>query len=883
VRVLAFHYYEGPNRHCLTPVAEADVDLLDLAERRTDTIPGFIAALTDELPGLRDHHCSRGYRGGFLERLVEGTYLGHVVEHVALELLAATGERVFYGKTREIAGSRVRIVFEAETRRTGWRALEESLAGVEHLARGLSWSIRERMRALRDEWAPHRLGPSTRAIVEAARARDIPVERLDGDSLVRLGQGARQVLIRATLTGRTSAIAVDRAQDKEETKRVLHEAGIPVPRGIIAATLEEAMARLEQAPGPLVVKPLRGHQGDGVTMGVTTPAAMAEAFSAAGGPGLPVVVEDEIPGQPVRLLVVGDRVVAAAERRAPRVTGDGRRTVAALVEALNEDPLRGPGHSFPLSRVYVDDRLRRHLASQGVTLDTVLPPGRVVTLTAAANLSTGATSRDVTDLVGDGLARDAVRAAHAVGLDVAGIDVVTPDLTRSLRESGGAVLEVNASPGIRMHEMPTEGEPRPVGRAIVDHLFPAGETGRIPVAAITGTNGKTTVTRMVAAMFREAGYRVGMATTDGIWIGEGKVLDGDLTGPWSARLILNDPTVEAAILETARGGIARAGLGFRDCDLGIVTNIGVDHLGQDGIETLDDLVHVKSLVVEVVRKSGAAVLNADDARVLGMAGRSRAPVILFSLTPDNLAVRKHRMDGGRVVFQARGQLVYAEGATEVPITRIDAIPATLGGLATVNVANAAAAAAAALAYGLAPDVVARALQQFPPGGRGLNRGRLEIHEAPDLTVVIDYAHNAPAVAALGNICRGFQRHPVITVLGLPGDRRDIDLAATAESCRQFSDQVVIREDRDLRGRTPGEVAGLLKRALLVAGLPESRLSVILDEAEAVERTVANAPPGALVLVLYERYAPVLEAVTRGLAGRRAVGPLATSGGESGIG
>jgi cyanophycin synthetase len=883
VRVLAFHYYDGPNRHCLSPVAESDVDLLDLATVRSDRVTGLVDGLLRELPGLQEHHCSRGYAGGFVERLREGTYLGHVVEHVTLELLAASGERVFYGKTREIAGTRVRIVFEAETRQTAWRALQESMSGVEGLARGERWPIGERLKHLREEWAQYRWGPSTRAIVDAARRRGIPVARLDHDSLVRLGQGVHRVLIRATLTERTSAIAVDRAQDKEDTKRALRAAGLPVPEGWLVRTLDEALALLGGAERPLVVKPPNGRQGQGVSMDVSTPAEMTRAFQLAGGPEQPVLVETQVPGRCYRLMVVGGRMVAAAERMPPIVDGDGHHSVAALIDRLNQDPRRGPGHSFPMTKVTVDGPLLAHLARQGLTLESVPPAGMRVALRASANLSTGATARDATEEIGDGLAADAVRAAQAVGLDVAGVDVVTPDPSRALAESSGVVLEVNAAPGIRMHEAPAEGQPRAVGQAIVDYLFPDGATGRIPVAAVTGTNGKTTVTRMLAHIYREAGYRVGMTTTDGIWIGDRQVAQGDLTGPWSARLVLNDPQVEAAVLETARGGIARGGLGFDDCDLAVVTNIGEDHLGQDDVEDLDDLVHLKSLVVEVVRPDGAVVLNADDPRVLGMAERARAPVVLFAQGADNLAVRKCLMDGGRAVFVRRGHLVYAHGDQETRLGRVAAMPATMGGLAGFNVMNLAAAAAAALAAGIGPKVVARALETFPAGGQGVNRGRLEVREAPDLTVIVDYAHNAPAVGHLGAVCRKFRRHPVVTVLGLPGDRRNKDLEATARAVARFSDRIVVREDHDLRGRAPGEVAELLRGALLSEGLSDGCLRVIPDEAEAVEEAVRTAPPGGLVLVLYERYRSVVEAVDRGLKARELAASLTNSSTETGIG
>ncbi|MCL8208350.1 MAG: cyanophycin synthetase [Actinomycetia bacterium] len=878
MNIVSYRYYAGPNIHCLNPVAEATVDLEDLAATPTNALGRFVDRLVAVLPGLSEHYCSRGRPGGFLERLREGTYLGHVVEHVALELLALAGEDVAYGKTRQVDDRVVRIVFESETRPGGLAALEAAVAAVEDLVGDRQEDWAERLAVVRDELAQYRLGPSTRAIVRAARERGIPVARLDGDSLVRLGQGAQQVRIRATLTERTPALAVDLAQDKAATKAALEAAAIPVPEGAVVTTEAQALAVLAGWGGPLVVKPAGGHQGDGVTMGIGTPAAMRTAFRLAASRG-PVLVERQIPGKSYRCLVVGDRLVAASERIPPGVVGDGQRTVRDLVAQLNADPRRGAGHGFPLTRVALDAPALLHLAQQGLTPDSVVPAGRRVGLRAAANLSTGATARDVTDLVGPALAADVVRAARTIGLDVAGVDIVTPRLDVGLREAGGAVVEVNAAPGIRMHLYPDEGAPRDAGAAIVEHLFPPGRTGRIPVVAVTGTNGKTTVTRMIARVFEAMGWRTGMATTDGVWIGGRQVAAGDLTGPWSARLILDDRGVDAAVLETARGGIARGGLGFDDCDVGVVTNIGPDHLGQDGVETLEDLVYLKALVVEVVRPGGAAVLNADDPRVLGMAARTRGEVVLFSVAEDNLAIAKHLYAGGRAVFVHRGALIWGTGRERTRLVAVRSLRSAMGGLLTVNVANAAAAAAAALAAGCPPRVVAQALASFPPGGEGVNRGRLELVRGPDLTVLVDYGHNAPAVEAVGRICRALKRRPAVAVLGLPGDRRDADLVATARAVAQFADRVVVREDRDRRGRAPGAVAALLAGALMEAGLPTEAVEVVLDEGEAVRRAVATAPSDALVVVLFERYDVVQDVLAETLAGR--VGPLARPASESG--
>lgn len=864
MKLLSYRYFEGPNIHCLRPVLEAELDLEALARVRTDSVPNLKEALLYRLPGLAGHHCGLGMPGGFVIRLQEGTYLGHVVEHVALELLATAGEEVYYGKTRYRGPSVVVVVFEGESRPGAVLALNEAMRGVEELAADPAWPW-PGWESLRDRLAAHRLGPSTRAMVAAARARGIPSARLDGESLVRLGQGARQVRIRATVTGKTSVLATDLAQDKMATKEVLAAAGLPVPHGRVVRTAADA--RMAQADWgvPVVVKPVGGCQGNGVRVNLTNPEDVEAAFAEAASTGGSVLLERHLQGRALRILVVKDRVAAASERIPPTVVGDGVHGVEVLIARLNQDPRRGEGHAFPMSRVVVDAEVLATLRSQGFDLTSVPPVGTAVRLREVSNLSGGGIARDVTELIGPNLCQDAVRAAEALGLDVAGVDVVTPDLARGLQDAGGGVVEVNAAPGIRMHESPAEGTPRAVGAAIVDYLFPSDTQGRIPVTAVTGTNGKTTVARMLARIWSTAGYRTGVATTDGIYIGERRIARGDLTGPWSARLLLNDPSVEAAVLETARGGIVRGGLGFDDCDIAVITNIGSDHLGQDGVQDLDDLVHVKSLVVDVVRQSGAAVLNADDLRVSGLRTRSRGRVAFFSNR--DLTAELSRFEGADVVHVVHGYLVHSRDGVDRRLVAVRSVPASLGGLAAMNVANAAAAAAAGLAAGLHRHVVARALRAFPPGGQGLNQGRLEMLRGPDVNVLIDYAHNAPALTALEALCRGLRPREIVMVLGLPGDRRDEDLAATAKAAARFASRVVVREDADLRGRSPGELAALIRAVLLDEGLADADLVTVLDEVEAVRTAIRTAGAGALVVALYERYQVVREAAEQALAER----------------
>ncbi len=854
-----YRFFQGPNRHTLASAAEVLVDLGPLANRPTTDQEGFSRRLLQALPGIARHHCSRGYAGGFVERLQEGTYLGHVVEHVALELLYLGGEGGVYGKTRSVSGGTVRVVFETETEPGGRDAIATAIRLVERLWHGQEEAWARQIDEFADRLADFRLGPSTLAICHAARQRQIPVERLDGKNMVRLGQGVHQHRVMATTTDQTPVTAIEIAQDKMLTKSILERQGIMVPPGAVASSAEDAAAWAERWGFPVVIKPLAGHHGQGVATHLTSATEVRRAFDFAGSYGQPVLVEKEVPGSTYRLLVVGRRLVAASERMAPAVTGDGRHTLWELVEALNRDPRRGRGHAKSMTRVELDGPALMFLSQQGMVPTAVPAPSQRVVLRSSANMSTGAMARDVTDRVSPALAFEAVRAAQAVGLDIAGIDVVTSDLAASLKDVGGAVIEVNAAPGLRMHLDPAEGKSQPVAEAIVDNLFGPGHDGRIPVVAVTGTNGKTTVTRMIGHILSRQHRIVGMATTDGITIGEVTVCEGDLTGPWSARLVLNDPTVEAAVLETARGGMILGGLGFDDCDVAVVTNIGSDHLGQDGIDTLEDLVHVKSLLVDVVRPAGAAVLNAEDLWAMSMASRARGKIVLFSAREDSPIISRHTAAGGEAVYVKRGNLVFTQAGKTFRLVGTRVLPASLGGMATMNVANAAAAAAAALALGIPVRQVAKALASFPPGGEGMNRGRLEMLSGEDLKVLIDYGHNQPAMAELAALCRRLKARPIITVLGLPGDRRDQDLIETASQVARFSQRVVVREDHDLRGRQPGEVAELIQRGLVAAQMDPAAIEIELDEGASVRQAILTSPPGALVVILYEQYRTVRNA------------------------
>jgi cyanophycin synthetase len=875
----------GRNVHSHYPVIEMTVDLGPYGTRKTSELPNFASALPACLPGLAAHTCSRGTPGGFLERVQEGTLLGHVIEHVALELQEVAGIPMAYGKTRRAERPGVyRIIFEYRARDAALAAGRAALVLVKDLLEGRHPDGKALGAEIARIAARTELGPSTASIARAAQARGIPVTRIGAESLIQLGHGRYRRFVRATVTDRTSCLGVDLAGDKAMTRQILGEAGLPVPYGLVASTAQEAVASAEEVGYPVVVKPRHGNQGRGVSVDLRNEGEVRCAFELAclhDGEG-EVVVERFICGCNYRFLVIDGRVAAVAEKCLPAVTGDGRATIVELVERTNQDPLRGEGHEKPLTRIRIGPEALLALSKQGYTPGAVPEKDSVVYLREGANLSSGGTAHDVTPLAHPANLEVAVRAAGLLGLDVAGVDVVAQDVAHPLEESGGAIIEVNAAPGLRMHLYPSRGDPRPVGEAFVDYLFPPGSPSRIPICAITGTNGKTTVARMIAFGLQRTGKCVGMATTGGIFVGGRRVARGDTTGPLSARAVLADPAVEVAVLETARGGIIRGGLGFDWCDVAVVTNIARDHVGTDGIRDLDDLVHLKALVVEAVPRRGRAVLNADDARVLSMADRCHGEVLLFSARSDNLTVRRHLREGGRAISVSRGMITLAGPDGDFTIARARRMPVALDGRAPHNVANALAAAGALYGLGLAAADIGAALLEF--GGQAcVNQGRAEMRLVAGRRVLLDYGHNVPALRALLRVVKGFDARRVVGVIAAPGNRPSADIREFGALAASGFGRLIIKEDEDRRGREAGETAALLWKGARAAGLPADGVTVILNEEDAVRAALDMTGPGDLVVVLYEEYDRIerllaqIEAQWQGGAGsERAARPQGSS-------
>ncbi|MEW6033085.1 MAG: cyanophycin synthetase [Bacillota bacterium] len=886
MRLVQMRAYEGRNIYSHYPVVAMLVDLGRHDGHKSSEIPGFNSLLLEALPGLAGHHCATGRPGGFLRRLEDGTFLGHVIEHVALELQSLAGWSVVYGRTRQAAqAGTYNVVFECGSPAGGREAGRRAVEIVRAAAAGRQSDVARHLEAIRKAAEADVFGPSTAALVAEAQRRGIPVRRFGTAGLLVLGSGSRQRRLWATVTSRTSCPAVDLAGDKVLTKEVLSQAGLPVPPGRLVAGRREALKALAELGPPVVVKPATGNQGRGVSLGLSTPAEVRTAFGLAAAFGSKVLVERHIPGRHYRLLVVGGRLVAAAERLPAAVTGDGRRTVRELVDEVNRDPRRGEGHDRPLTRITIDPVAVLTLSRQGLAPDSVPEAGRTVILRENANLSTGGTARDVTGEVHQANASLAARAARLIGLDVAGIDIVTPDISRPLGPAGGAIIEVNASPGLRMHLHPTEGTPRAVAGPILDSLFEGSEReprpawlrrgpwgaapGRIPIVAVTGTNGKTTVCRLVAHILATAGLTVGLASTDGAWVAGERVAAGDCAGPRTAAALLNDPAVEAAVLETARGGLIRDGLAFDRCDVGLITNVSHDHEGQDGLERLEDVAYVKALVIESVASDGQAILNADDPFVHGLADRASGEVVYFSRTPGNLVVKKHLVGGGRAVYLAGDGVVAERAGRQVTVVSLGEVPLVLGGLLSFQVENVVAAVAASWTLGVPLGTIRRALRTFGRPGRSYesNPGRFQVHRLPrGPVVVLDYGHNQAAYAEALAAARRLARGDLVAVIGAPGDRRDEHLVEMGRLAARGADRLLIKEDVDTRGRARGEVASLFLRGVLDTGFPEARVEVVLDERSAVERAISRARPGDWVLVFFEKAGPLLEVLT-GLGAR----------------
>jgi cyanophycin synthetase len=878
MRILDRSVYVGPSLYAHFPVIKLDLDLGELEAWPTGKLgTAYVMELVKALPSLQEHGCSYREAGGLIRRMLEdeGTWLGHVFEHVAIELQNIAGEDVTFGKTRSTDRPGIySVIYEYAQRDEGVEAgelalkllcslLPKNLQPENAVPKDWDWPT------ARDEYIRYSqrraLGPSTASLVRAAEERGIPWLRMNEQSLIQLGYGKWQQRIQATVTGRTSYIAVELAGDKEETNKILAARGLPVPRQELVRSADRAVTAAKRLGYPVVTKPYNGNHGRGISIHLTNEAEVRAGFESAAEHSSSVIVETYLTGDDHRLLVVNGELVAATRRTPGHVVGDGVSTIRVLVDKVNQDPRRGIGHEKVMTQIELDTQADIMLVRVNLTADSVPAKDQIVMLRSTANLSTGGTATDVTDVIHPDNRDMAVRAITAIGLDVGGVDFLIPDITESYRTVGGGICEVNAAPGFRMHVAPSEGTPRDVAGPVIDMLFPAGTPTRVPIAGITGTNGKTTTSRMLAHIAKMAGYTPGLTTTDGVYIDGERTVEGDMTGPIATRMVLADAQIDLAVLEIARGGLLRAGMGVPFINVGAVLNVEADHLGMKGIDTLEQLAEVKRIVVEVARD--CAVLNADDVNVIKMSADTEAKSICYvTVNPQHAVVREHIRAGGRACALEAGVnghmiTLYDKGG-HIPLMWTHLIPATLEGRAMHNVQNAMFAAAMAFSLGIKLDAIRQGLRTFDTTFYQAP-GRMNVFDEHPFKVIFDYGHNAHAVGVMADLA---QRLDVqgrrIIVLSAPGDRRDEDVTAIAETVAGKFDHYICRRDDSLRGRDGDEIPGMLAKVLRAQGVAEAAISIIPDEQKAIDAALHMGAQGDLLLIFADALTRSWKQVTK---------------------
>ncbi len=850
MKILGIQVLRGPNIWSINrkKLIQMRLDLEDLEQRPTNTIEGFRDRIEQLIPTLFTHRCSKGVAGGFLARVEEGTWMGHVIEHIALEIQTLAGMDTGFGRTRQTKTEGIyNVVFSYLEAKAGAFAAESAVRIAEALIEGKVYDLESDIQRMRELRESERLGPSTGSIVDEAIARDIPWIRLNKSSLVQLGYGKNQVRFRATMTEKTSSIAVDIAGNKDETKRLLGDAAIPVAKGVTVSTIDDVYQAIKSVGFPLVFKPLDGNHGKGATINVKTESAAVAAFEYAKQYSRRIIVERFISGHDFRVLVIDHKMVAAALRVPAHIVGDGKSTVQELIDKENEDPRRGYGHENVLTEITVDRDTLDLLEKKEYTLETVAPEGEIVYLKSTANLSTGGTSIDVTDQVHPQNVFNCERISRIIGLDICGIDIMAQNLTEPLTENGGVVLEVNAAPGFRMHLAPSEGLPRNVAAPVIDMLYPMGKSARIPIIAVTGTNGKTTTTRLIAHIIKNNGNRVGFTTSDGIYVHNTLLMKGDTTGPFSAEFILKDPTVEVAVLETARGGILRSGLGFNKCDIGVVTNIQEDHLGISDIHDLDDLTRVKSVVIGAVKRNGWAVLNADNEYCLKIGEKADCNVTYFSMDEQNPVIKEHCKKGGIAAIYENGYVTIKKGDWKIRVEKATHIPLTFNGTVNFMIQNVLAATLTTFLWGYKTEDIRTSLETFIPSAAH-TPGRMNIFKFKDFKVLVDFAHNPDGFNGIKAYLSTIPATEQVGVISGTGDRRDEDIIETARIAAQMFDRIYICQEKYLRGRTRDELVDLLLTGIKEVK-PDMPVEINNDSEDCMKTLITNMKSGSFATIL----------------------------------
>ncbi len=863
MKIIEIKVLRGPNYWSVTrsKLIQMRLDLEELEAAPTNTISGFRERLEALFPTMIEHRCSIGTKGGFFQRVEEGTWMGHVIEHIALEMQTLAGMETGFGRTRGTGKEGEYFVcFSYIEEEAGVFAARASVKIAEALITGAAYDLASDIMSLREIRENTRLGPSTGCIVEEAAKRGIPYIRLNKNSLVQLGYGVNQKRIRATIASTTSNIAVDIACNKEETKNLLGAAEIPVPKGDVVRTESELQHAIEKIGYPIVIKPIDGNHGKGNTTNIITWEQAQTAFEAAKQYGRNIIVEKYITGFDFRILVIDYKFICAALRTPASIIGDGKNTIQYLIDETNKDPRRGYGHEKVLTQITIDQFTQKMLDDKGYTLDTIPKKGELVLLKPTANLSTGGTSTDVTDEVHPSNIIMCERIAKIIGLDICGIDIMASDLRNPITMNGGSVLEVNAAPGFRMHIDPSVGLPRNVAEPVVDMLFPKGHPGTIPIVAVTGTNGKTTTTRLVAHIAKTAGFKVGYTTSDGVYIQNQLMVKGDCTGPLSTQFVLKDTTVDFAVLECARGGILKNGLAFRNCDVAIVTNISADHIGLGGISSLEQMAKVKAVLPETVINSGYAILNAEDDLVYAMHKGLTCNVAFFSMDEKNPRIVEHCKKGGYASIYENGYITIMKGNWKVRVIKVADVPITYGGKALHNIMNCLPAVLASYLWrNIKIDDIKLALQTFLPSPTQAP-GRLNLFQFKQFQFLVDFAHNPAGLNLLCDFINKLEGSPKVGLISGTGDRRDEDIRELGRISAKNFDEIIIRQDKNLRGRSAEEMVNLLVEGINESKTKDIPIKIIYNEKEAIMHAYNTAKPGSLITIMCDVVAEALDLI-----------------------
>ncbi len=867
-----FRVFEGRNIFAHRKCVKMSVDLEEYKDVPTRDIDGFNEKLLAIVPELKQHRCGIDEEHGFEKRLREGTYIAHVCEHIILAIQNKLGIDVGYGKAREIKGSKYYIVYEYLYKNTAVEAGRTAVSLVNSLIEGTNYEFEKAVARLRKILKAEQIGPSTLSIISEAEKRGIPIMRIGDNSVFQLGYGKYSKIIEATISCNTSAAAVDIACDKIMTKEILKNQCLPVAEGGKVRNLQELLDLIDEIGYPIVLKPCYGNQGKGVFANIRNEKEAVSTYRILSEEFDNIMLEENIDGKDFRICVVNGKVVAAAERIPPYVVGDGVKTIIELIGDVNSDSRRGEGHEKPLTKIKIDDELKTCIFKNNYKLNSVLPKNKKMFIRENGNLSTGGTAVDCTDLICRENISICERAADAIGLDICGIDICCKDISKSILETGGAILEINAAPGIRMHQYPCVGKKRDVAGAIVDMLFYRQQS--IPIVSVTGTNGKTTTTRLIAHILGKSGYKVGMTVTGGIYIDNKCLCKGDTTGYYSAKTILSNKNVEAAVLETARGGIIKKGLAYDLADVAVITNITEDHLGLDGINSMEDLAYVKSLVGEAVKREGHVVLNADDLVSKSIIDRMKSSIIMFSKNKDNVILRNNIDKGGCGVYVDGGIVYFERRGAVVPIIKVKDIRISLGGKLIYNIENAMAACGAAIGLNIPYTVIKNGLESFY-GDLSFNPGRFNIYNLNGINVVLDYGHNIEGYKAVIKGARKLGYKRLVGIIGIPGDRTDTSVKKIGQISGDNFDYIYIKEDKDRRGRKPGEIASILREGINSTDFNPKKVEIILDEKIALKKAIDTGKQGDLIIIFFEKMDPLVKIINRKLKyGNKKTGNIA---------